>query len=66
MAKKAGASLSTVSRALNNNPSVSPETKEKISKVAKQLGFSLSPRRPGPKPGQAGRKKKVAFINFID
>ncbi len=66
MAKKAGASLSTVSRALNNNPSVSPETKEKISKVAKQLGFLLSPRHPGPKPGQAGRKKKVAFINFID
>ena len=66
VAKKVGASVSTVSRALNDNPSVSPETKKKISKVADQLGFSLSPRRPGPKPGQAARKKKVAFVNFID
>ena len=66
VAKRAGVSVSTVSRALNNKPSVSPETKEKIYKVADQLGFSLSSRRPGPKPGQAARKKKVAFINFID
>lgn len=66
VAMKAGVSVSTVSRALNNNPEVNPKTKEKIFKVAKQLGFSLSPRRPGPKPGKAARKKKVAFINFID
>lgn len=66
VAKQAGVSVSTVSRALNNSPSATPETKKLVLKVAAQLGYSLSPRRPGPKPGRASLKKKVAFISIID
>lgn len=65
VAEKSGASKSTVSRALLNHPSVSRETKEMILKVASQLGYSHSPRRPGPKPGQTNQKR-MALINFLD
>ena len=66
VAKKAGISVSTVSRVLNNSPSVKQETRKRIFAVAKKMGYSLSEQRPGPKPGHAARKKKVAFINFLD
>lgn len=66
VAKKAGVSVSTASRAMNDSPLVKPSTKKQIQKIAAQLGYELPERRPGPKPGQRGRKKKVAFIRFID
>jgi LacI family transcriptional regulator len=66
VAKKAGVSIATVSRVLNGHSKVRPETNDHIAKIAKQMGFALSERRPGPKPGKPSRKKKAAFINFID
>lgn len=42
IAKKAKVSVSTVSRVLNNKPDVKAETKEKIDKAIKELGFSPS------------------------
>lgn len=66
VAKKAGVSAATVSRVLNDSPLVTPETKKRILNVADQLGYSLSVRRPGPKPGRPRRKKKVALLNFLD
>ncbi len=39
VAEKAGVSLATVSRVLNNSPKVRPATKEKIEKVIKELGY---------------------------
>lgn len=39
IAKMAGVSINTVSRALNNKPDVSEETKKKILKIAKELGY---------------------------
>lgn len=39
IAKACGVSRGTVDRALNNKPRISPETKEKILKVAKELGY---------------------------
>ncbi len=39
IAKKAGVSISTVSYALNGSQKISPETKEKIWKIAKELGY---------------------------
>ncbi|MGE4488716.1 MAG: LacI family DNA-binding transcriptional regulator [Kiritimatiellales bacterium] len=66
VAKKAGVSVATVSRVLNDSSLVKPETKAEILKVAEKLGYKLSARRPGPKPGQPVRKKKIAFVNFID
>jgi len=39
IARVAGVSINTVSRALNNKPDVSEETKEKILRIAKELGY---------------------------
>lgn len=40
IAKKAGVSYATVSRAIGNKYGVKPETREKIEAVARQLGYS--------------------------
>jgi LacI family transcriptional regulator len=66
VAREAGVSASTVSRALHNNPMVNPDTKKQVRKVASELGFTLSSRRPGPKPGRPSRKKSLAFLYFLD
>lgn len=39
VAKAAGVSINTVSRALNNKPDINKETKEKVLKVARELGY---------------------------
>ncbi|AKI97603.1 LacI family DNA-binding transcriptional regulator [Kosmotoga pacifica] len=39
VAKKAGVSTATVSRVLNNSPSVSKRTREKVIKVIEELGY---------------------------
>lgn len=66
VAKKAGVSVSTASRAMNDSALVKPTTTKRIRAIAAQLGYTLPERRPGPKPGSASRKKKVAFISFVD
>lgn len=42
IAKKANVSIATVSRALNNHPSVKPETKELIFEIARDLNYEPS------------------------
>lgn len=39
VAKEAGVSVSTASRALNNNPRISATTIEKVKKIAKKLDY---------------------------
>lgn len=39
VAKKAGVSVSTVSRAFNNYSDINPETREQILKIAEELGY---------------------------
>jgi len=39
VANAAGVSINTVSRALNDKPDVNEETKEKVLKVARELGY---------------------------
>lgn len=39
IAKEAGVSIATVSRVFNNNPKVSPATKEKILEIASRYGY---------------------------
>jgi len=43
VAKKAGVSITTVSRVVNNSPRVSKKTREKVVKAMKELGFSPRP-----------------------
>jgi len=43
VAKKAGVSITTVSRVINNSPRVSEKTREKVIKAMKELGFSPRP-----------------------
>ena len=42
LAKLAGVSTSTVSRALNDNPLIKKETREKLQQLAKEYNFSLN------------------------
>ena len=39
VAKKAGVATSTVSRVINDHPSISEETKRKVRKVMEELGY---------------------------
>ena len=66
VAREAGVSTATISRVFNGSPRVKAETKERVMEIADRMGFSLSPQRPGPKPGQVVRRKKVAFVSFLD
>lgn len=66
VAKEAGVSLATTSRALNDSPLVKQATKKRVREVAARLGYELLDRRPGPRPGGDPRKKQVAFIKFMD
>lgn len=42
VAKKAGVGIGTVSRVINNSPQISPQTKEKILKVIRELKYQPS------------------------
>ena len=42
LAKLAGVSTSTVSRALNDNPLIKQETRDKLKQLAKEHNFSLN------------------------
>ena len=66
VAKKAGVSVTTVSRVLNNSPHVRPETKQQVLAAITKSGYFHSAGRPGPKPGLPSRKKKVALVFFLD
>ena len=39
VARKAGVSYATVSRALNDHPEISEETKKRIVKIALEMGY---------------------------
>jgi DNA-binding LacI/PurR family transcriptional regulator len=66
VAKLAGVSSSTVSRVINRNPRVAPETEESVRSAMQRLNYTPSDRRPGPKPKapDAGSLKTAAFLVF--
>ncbi|WP_051964197.1 LacI family DNA-binding transcriptional regulator [Deinococcus misasensis] len=48
LARKAGVSIATVSRALNNTSGISPETREHVLNTALEMGYDLSRLRQQP------------------
>ncbi len=52
IARRAGVSITTVSRVLNNNPSVRPETASQVRKVLEQFPYDRNAIRRGPRPGK--------------
>ncbi len=53
VAKKAGVSMSTVSRVMNNHPSVLPETRSRVLSIMKELDYT---------PNQLARGLSTASI----
>ena len=47
VARQAGVSVATASRALNGNSVVNPETRDRILAVMEELGFTPEPGRHG-------------------
>lgn len=69
VAKLAGVSNATISRVINGNPGVSPETADAVRKAMDRVGYKPSARRPGPKPGSKRRESRsgpgdVLFLVF--
>jgi len=60
IAKLAGVSVGTVSRVLNNNPSVRPENRMKVLKAIAQLGY-----RPNPFARSLASKKTYMVSIFL-
>ncbi len=63
VAEKAGVSVATVSRVINNAHNVSPKTKKKVLAVLKEYGFEIDPwaRRLATKK----RKKKINILVLL-
>lgn len=51
VAKRAGVSVATVSRVINDFPGVAPRTARQVRTAMKELLYVPAPIRPGPKPG---------------
>jgi LacI family transcriptional regulator len=71
IAKIAGVSHSTVSRSLNDHPSISPGRREQIKKIARELGFEYNAnavRLRGGKIGTVGiiATKNISTTFFLD
>ena len=56
VARRAGTSLKTVSRVINEDPLVSPETRERVRAAIVELGY---------KPSQAARMMRSQESNII-
>ncbi len=60
VAKAAGISVSTVSRALNDHPDVAQSTRQRIQALAKDMGFEFNPFARGLLNGRTGLSALVA------
>ncbi|MDQ8194167.1 LacI family DNA-binding transcriptional regulator [Coraliomargarita sp. SDUM461004] len=66
VAERAGVSVTTVSRVLNGQGKVHGDTRARVLDAAKDLEFSLSRGRPGPRLRSAGAEGVIKFLHFID
>src|SRR5215212_1436161 len=65
VAKRAGVSVATVSRVINQFPGVSPRTAKQVRAAMKELLYVPSPIRPGPKPGSRRTSKLKVGVGAI-
>ena len=49
IAQHAGVSVSTVSRALNNNPNIAPSTRQQVQRISAELGYRAMRASDGPR-----------------
>lgn len=54
IAKELGVNISTVSRSLNNSPSVSAQTREKVLQAARSMGYRRDARATALRTGKSG------------
>lgn len=54
IAKELGVNISTVSRSLNNSPSVSAQTRDKVLEAARRLGYRRDARATALRTGKSG------------
>ena len=63
IAHRAGVSQATVSRALRDSPLVSPETRKKIQRIARELNYQVDRRAAGLR---SQRSRTLALLMFED
>lgn len=62
IAKRAGVSITTVSRVLNNNPGVRPETASQVRKILAQYPYDRHAIRRGPRPGKRVKRRAAGEL----
>lgn len=65
VAEVAGVSSATVSRVINNHPRVSAQTVNLVRRAMRQVGYSPSDRRPGPKPAARAPQRTATNVAFL-
>lgn len=66
VAERAGVSQSTVSRALSGHPSVTPETRERITAIARDMGYMVDVHAARLRRGSSGTIALVVLLTVID
>jgi len=64
LANKAGVSLGTVSRVLNNHPTMSDENRRRVNKAAKQLGYKRLRQRSSAQASTGLRNKTLILVTL--
>src|SRR5688572_18385266 len=65
VAKRAGVSIATVSRVLNNTPGVRPETIEHVQRALRAASYDPSALRRGPRPGKRSGKQTQSIAVLV-
>jgi LacI family transcriptional regulator len=65
VAKRAGVSIATVSRVLNNTPGVRPETIKHVQRALRAVAYDPAAVRRGPRPGKRDGKRTGSIAVLV-
>ena len=65
VAKRAGVSIATVSRVLNNTPGVRPETIKHVQRALRAASYDPAAVRRGPRPGKRDGKRTQSIAVLV-